>query len=487
MKKIILLFLASNFVLAYSQDWSAILTNSVSYFSTDSTFIHAVRIDSTSGSGDTLTYFPFKMLRQGSQGTTYNISGDNWIGGHISTLPDGYNIFYNRKHNPVLLNTRAILNETWVAYRYPDSSFIEAKIDSLGISQFLGQTDSIKSISFQLKDKNGNHVINQSDSCLYINTTKLVLSKNYGLIKIVDFYKFPVSNLSDLNDIYGSDYQYNLIGLTNPAIGYKKPTLKDFYDFNIGDEIDWTGYYYSKNYDYQWTQTYSEHWTESEFKDVVISKLIASNDSSVEYTFNRNVRTRSSDDSNYEYETSTPSKTYYFYNYYFWNNPENFEPLEARNCFFHNTLSVTKYHDETHPIYKEVYYKNAGYYYFEHYRGGHYLMDYFENHFTLQYYTHGNYSWGTPFEFAPSQVITPDANSDTPVFYPNPVNNRLYFRFQNPNTYDAIITICNMHGVQVLNKHLYSNMLDVSNLSPGFYTIRIVQSVNVQIKTFTKL
>jgi hypothetical protein len=485
MKKLIILILLTDTILTFSQDWKSIKTNSINYYSTDSTFIHTVRIDSSIINGDTTVYYPFKMLRKDTYGL-YRELGDNWIGCQINVLSNGFNIFYNHKHKSILLKTKAALNETWQCYAYSDSNFIEAKINSLGISNYLGQIDSVKTITFQLKDKYGNLIFNQSDSCKYINSSFLVLSKNYGLFKIIDFYKFPISTLDDLEDIYGSGYQYNLIGLTNPLIGYKKLSSRDFYDFNIGDEIHWSKYNWQSIYDYLYSHTSTIGWTKTEYIDKVISKEIALNDSSVVYKFDRIGKSYSSYNSEIEYTTSIASNEYYFYSIY-WENPDIYEPLEPIGSVFFefNTSFVKAHYLGESSYYDETWYNNAGYYYSHRYLGGHLLSNSYDDHYSLQYYTHGNYSWGTPYNFQFDQITNKTIdNTQLLKIYPNPVKDKLYIK--KINTSNAQVIIYDLNGKQVLIKQITANFIDVSSLSKGFYILKLAESKSLSFNKFLK-
>ena len=481
MRRLIIVVLMTNSIIGFSQDWNCIKTNSKSYFSVDSIDIHAIRIDSSSVSGDTTIYYPFKMLRKDSYGF-YRELGDNWIGWKIKVIPEGYNIFYNKEHKPIIIKIRAKLNEQWTCYVYSDGSYIEAKIKSLGVTEYLGKTDSVKTIIFQLKNRQGFVIQNQSDSCKYITSTSLILSKNYGLYKIIDFYKFPISTVNDLEDIYGSDYQYNLIGLTNPSVGFKKLTNRDFYDFNIGDEIHWylknevNGYnrYNGTNYSY---------WTETQYIDKVVSKSIASNDSSINYKFERISRKSASLNSDIEFTKDIISNTYYFYSTY--NNPDLYEPLEPSylGFFIHNTSSVKEYYIGDPATINEIYYKNAGYYY-----TSRSLPSPWESHkasCNLQYYSHGNYSWGTPFNFTFDQITNQNIdNLELLEIYPNPVIDKLYFK--KINTSNALAKIYDLNGKQVIVKQIETNFIEVSSLAKGSYIIKLAESGSLRLNKFIK-
>ena len=126
-----------------------------------------------------------------------------------------------------IIKTTALLNDSWTAYYLPDSIKIIATVISHDTMSFLGQLDSVKTIGFQVYDKN-------MDLLDYpLNTMELRISKNFGFVKTFNFYLFP--NLTD----YTSERfeEYSLIGLSNPEIGIQNLTWFEINDFQPGDEL----------------------------------------------------------------------------------------------------------------------------------------------------------------------------------------------------------------------------------------------------------
>jgi hypothetical protein len=69
-------------------------------------------------------------------------------------------------------------------------------------------------------------------------------------------------------------------------------------------------------------------------------------------------------------------------------------------------------------------------------------------------------------------------------FYPNPASSQLYFK--NTNGTKSLITIFNMEGQQVLHKQIETDLLDISKLKNGIYTVKLVNAGNIQIKKLVK-
>jgi len=78
--------------------------------------------------------------------------------------------------------------------------------------------------------------------------------------------------------------------------------------------------------------------------------------------------------------------------------------------------------------------------------------------------------------------ISETKNSNISVF-PNPVSTTL---FLSGLTQNSTVSVFDLNGKLLINKSVYSNQVDVSNLANGFYTIRIVDKNRITTKTFVK-
>ena len=96
---------------------------------------------------------------------------------------------------------------------------------------FLGLTDSVKTIGFQVYDKQMNPLSHD------LNKKTIMISKQYGAVRILNFYQFP--------DIFQLNYgywgrgltTYKLVGLSTPQLGVQNLSWFDVFDFQPGDEI----------------------------------------------------------------------------------------------------------------------------------------------------------------------------------------------------------------------------------------------------------
>ncbi len=218
------------------QSYRAIKTNAGYYFKYDS-IINSIKIDSMNVVGNDTILYNFKCMRNAvPPETCSNLYGPSWIGKKVIIKSDGYNIFLNKYNDTIKINPLANLNDSFILYKYSNSNYIEATITNFDTASFIGFVDSVKTISLLVKDTGDDTI---SD---FLNNKTIMLSKNYGLIKLPDFYEFPYDSIPDITsllNIYAYNYKpfYNLVGKTNPNAGIVNITSKEIFDFNIGDEF----------------------------------------------------------------------------------------------------------------------------------------------------------------------------------------------------------------------------------------------------------
>ncbi len=147
---------------------------------------------------------------------------------------DGTDIYFNRFHDSIFIQTQAILNDTWTFYRNSDGSYFEASVSNITNDNFLGLTDSIKTIFLQAKDSLGNDIISPYD------TLSIRISKNYGLIEGFNMFRFPFGRIiSEPGFIQETFQPITIVGLPQQNAGIKNLTAADVYDYDIGDEYHW--------------------------------------------------------------------------------------------------------------------------------------------------------------------------------------------------------------------------------------------------------
>ena len=228
-KKLLLLMVAMVWGSAvFGQQYSTVYSGKISYFEDSLHNVKCVRIDSVQYETDSILY-PYSTIRNRGY-NCYTPAGPLWIGEKVIIKADGRNIFFNEENDTVLIKTGAVLNESWVAYHFPASGTVVATVVAWDNMTFLGLTDSVKTIAFQAYGTDMAPVDN------LVNGMVLEISKNYGFVKAMDFYSFP--DIYDDNYIWGHENkQYDLIGLSDPAVGVQNLTKLAIYDFQEGDEL----------------------------------------------------------------------------------------------------------------------------------------------------------------------------------------------------------------------------------------------------------
>jgi hypothetical protein len=188
--------------------------------------IRTLKIDSVDFISDSV-FYPSPNIRRISE-ACYSPLGASWIGERIIEKQNGNTLFFNQANDTIVLNTKAGLNSRWIMCSIDDILF-KATITNLDTMNFLGFTDSVKTISIQAYDTDQNPVEHS------INNQYLLLSKHYCLVRTMNFYFFP-DYLNDYS-IYESFGLLNLVGMTNPEAGVQNIKWLDVHDFQTNDEL----------------------------------------------------------------------------------------------------------------------------------------------------------------------------------------------------------------------------------------------------------
>ncbi len=227
-----------------AQNYEAVKANA-EYFFKDSINqdILAIRIDTVFKDENDIIFGNFKQIRPTDYGC-FNIKGSSWIGDPVKEMPDGTFVFgvYEEgtrdSSDTYRILTCSKLNDAWIFYSFHYSTeHIEAQVTEIKQMKFIGITDSVKVISLTRKNALGEIVPNP------LNTQKILLSKNYGLIRLPKFDDFR-------SRVPNSPF-YEIAGKTNPETGITNLKTMQIYDFQPGDEfhiIHTEKYFYSSPY-----------------------------------------------------------------------------------------------------------------------------------------------------------------------------------------------------------------------------------------------
>lgn len=209
-----------------AQNYRVLQPDRISMYESEYGRILGMRVDSVQTEGNDTIYHLLKNLQQIDY-ECYQIEGPSWMGDHLVIHQNGDTEFFNLNQQSILIRTRAAPNVSWVCYSTPALSFM-ATVDSVSLSEFLGITDSVRYISFQAQNSNGQNISH------YINAKRIAISKNSGLTRTFNFFNFPDV---DYGFVLHNVQEMNLTGITNPQSGVQNLTWLRAHDHQPGDEL----------------------------------------------------------------------------------------------------------------------------------------------------------------------------------------------------------------------------------------------------------
>jgi hypothetical protein len=159
----------------------------------------------------------------------YDAYGPSRMGIAMSAL-GGENFFFNSAGDGIRISTLKQPGESWICCRISDTTRLDAMVTSLGTDTIFGVVDSVKYISFQAKSISGELISH------IMNDQVFVLSKEFGMITLYDFYSFPdytppsYINESPVHLLAGIAKQGFIAGAQNL-------TYREIFSFEPGDEF----------------------------------------------------------------------------------------------------------------------------------------------------------------------------------------------------------------------------------------------------------
>lgn len=474
---IILVLFHSSFLMA--QQYQPIQSGRISYFIAQNGNVKCVRIDSVEFKTDSVLH-PVSNIEQ-KENDCYTPYGTSWIGNKVIIQSNGFTVFVNKEYDSVKIKTNAILNESWTAYQFSDSSIVIATIMNFDTLGFLGLVDSVKTIGFRVFDKKLNPVNH------VLNTMSIIVSKNYGLLKTLNFSMFP-----GFNEYYYYQDQlqeYALAGLSAPKLGIQNLEWYAVNDFQVGDELH-VRYENSEWYDpayaiYDLRQTIYKYLARKENADSIV------------YTIERTQSLT---------QTEIANTTYT----YIHDTIESiikpwplFEELPGEVIFSNNLayslrMQITNFISKTIPSFSEWFHQNSESCWSNCCADGCFPTDtylkglggpYYEcvnfgigGGITnkLVYYKKGSESWGMPLVITSVKEYSIEDKID---IYPNPAKNRIYITVQNLGL-PIILEIVNIEGqVHIVGKvDSNSSSINIENLKSGIYIYRFSKNGEI-VKT----
>jgi len=207
-----------------AQNWQNICSPGITLFGNSIHNISSFRLDSVKAAPlnplDSV-YWSFHTIRKIlDDQNCYDTDFGSILGNHIYRKVNGTFVFFNRWGDSIFLKTNANLLQSWKFCSLLHSAYILATVSEIIGDSVCGMPDVIKVITFQAKDSTNQNIDH------VFNNKQIVLSKNYGLIRIYDMVKFPSDTTS-----------YTLEGKSSPPIGLQDFSIQEAFNYDVGDEF----------------------------------------------------------------------------------------------------------------------------------------------------------------------------------------------------------------------------------------------------------
>ncbi|MCF8228289.1 MAG: T9SS type A sorting domain-containing protein [Bacteroidales bacterium] len=392
----------------------------------------------------------------------------SWIGWKALLFPGGRNIFLNRNMDSIFIETSAMTGDTWEFYKRGDSIIYQAEITDYDTMTFLGINDSVKFIDI--------YALNQDQS----QDFQIIISKNHGFIKTLNFRDFI--GFGDTSQTY-EVLHHNLVGLSDPAVGFQNLRYGDIFDFEPGDETHWT-----LSFPYGYESEIRKYLVKEEFgQDSVVYTLHLT-----KWGFNgQNNDTTYFNDTiaqSYQYPDSLlraampfssfrEDSNWVLSDHTIYRNEPMFHRdvlyVSAPKLNYNGNCFVVPF--EYFDIWQFNYIKGIGR---EHIYQD--VMGGFTVYFDLKYYLKGSETWGTPLD----PPVNIKEHNETSIFmiYPNPADQ--YVQIKHKNNIEKIVRIIDLNGKEIFNRITTSNNIGIStsDFKNGVYIIEIKYRQNKQME-----
>lgn len=463
------------FVNLSAQNYQTVYSHRIAYFDNQYGNVKCIRIDSAQYDTDSV-FFPFSTIQQLDY-ECFTPYGPSWIGEKVIVM-DSMNLFFNLKKDTIRIKTSARLNESWMAFDLENSIKILATVSGFDTLTFLGLKDSVKTIGFQVYD----HTMTPVEHA--VNDLTIAISKNFGLIKTVNFFLFPSCEFSYL---WESLEEFNLIGLSEPKTGIQNLTWFEVFDFQKGDEVhtvytisDWgSGNGYSKT-----TKTILKYLSRADQLPESIA-YDADRKQSIFYYW------QDSSSLTFLQDTCTitinPNKEF---------DKLPGEPVVSEHEAYYNFMftdsllskTVASAYEYIWPGYNDSCWSNccidgcfSSYSYIKALGGPYFSCTNFISiggeELKMVYYRKGSKTWGTPLVI--SDIPEADEIVDLEI-YPNPATDMIWIKMTS-SSLPADFEITDLNGKTLLQKEIHSvlTQVKISDDLHGFYLYRIIQKSEI--------
>ncbi len=393
-----------------------------------------------------------------------------WFGSRCLKKGNSLYTFYNYLDDPIIIDTKDSIGNSWHLYDKPNGAYFLATLDSIEPEIILGAIDTIMYISIQYYYDTGLPVFNLA------NNISLKIGKSNGFINTFFMKYFP-------NTIK----QCELIGMSNPDIGSVYLTKREIYDFNVGDIFHYT---------YVNTSAYNELLENTLTIREIIDKQFFNNGDSVVYLFKDSLHSYISP--HYTNGDTIVSKTELVTKSYSFKENQKMLPNGASNidgfgwqCFwrfsdYHEQRRVLIMNDTPFAQYDgdscwhmlcgpdvtAYYLEGCGLYKRDHNHEG---LTIFTD---LVYYKKGTFIWGTPISM-PLAIDEIKQGTTELNIYPNPVKRQQKLNIRTKHGESYQISIYSLQG-QLIYAGVNEGSeiaINTAELSRGVY---IVEALSVK-------
>lgn len=213
-----------------AQNWQSVPANDTNWFVINNSpynqsgRLRVAWLDSSISSGSITTNYFYPSLRMNSTGCLDTL-GASWLGKkYTRNQITGEEQYYNLFNDTIILKTKSGLNDTWIVVSDTSGIDIVATVISEWVLAIDGIMDSIKSIQLQAYQM-GNPITHDYN-------TQLILSKNHGFVRALEWYSFPYSMTPYFNLIESSTLGHNRLDKIKTTVLLNEAKMK----FTPGNE-----------------------------------------------------------------------------------------------------------------------------------------------------------------------------------------------------------------------------------------------------------
>ncbi len=388
----------------------------------------------------------------------------------VKSDTDITHVFFNNQNDSIFIHSQINLGDTWKVYKWSNGSYVKATVVNKLEQELVGGIlDSFYRIKLNVFTLAGAMLTDT-----FPNDTKIDISEDIGIVEFFNFNLFPQP---------GDSIARVLRGVTTLNAGVVDVNAKNAFNYNLGNEFHYREEVVPDN-------NSDADKRISAWKYFVLNKTETV--SNVTYTMERiqfdTLYFGASTTLNITWDTTSVTLIYddygfldtlelmvfhndnfgfsdwmkidtiyagiphkYVYDWYNYdadtkclNNPENISMPEQ---LYGNGLGLMHYLDSTDT---DNYYK-----------------------YDLSYFKLGLNEWGIPYDFSSlDNSINSNSVAETINVYPNPCVNYFYINLSD-NFINSILEIYDISGKLVKVETLMNNLVNISELESGIYTLKL--------------